>query len=172
MPIFQYDCSECYRTGDPILFLIAGPKCKSKNYFACKRSMKCISNDYLCDGRIQCGEGGEDEDFDLCKSRNAFAERANISCIEKYRPTNQPTRILATYCDTHIECQNSSLEEPLKCLPGSGKLQNKYNIHFLQLNYFSRMLRHPFIYQWKCFWVFWLSWPLSLYYTVSLVTLI
>ena len=120
--------------------------------------MQCIPNEYLCDGRVQCGEGGEDEDFDLCKSRNAFAKRAKISCIEKYRPNNQPTRILATYCDAHIECQNSTLDdpdepldEPFECLPNSGKLQNKYNIHFLQLNYFSRMLRHPFILHQKCF---------------------
>ena len=133
--------------------LIAGPKCISKHFFACKESMQCIHKDYVCDGRVQCGEAGEDEDFDLCKSRNAFAERANISCIEKYRPTNQPTRILATYCDAHIECQNSSLEEPVKCLPDSGKLQNKYNIHFLQTYYFSWMLRHPFILHRQSFWL-------------------
>ena len=112
--------------------------------------MQCIHNNYLCDGRVQCGEGGEDEDFDLCKSRNAFPERAKRECIEAYRPDNLPIKILATYCDAHIECQNRTLDdepldEPVECLPGSGKLQNKYNIHFLQLNYFSRMLRHPFI---------------------------
>ena len=132
--------------------LIAGPKCISKHFFACKESMQCIHKDYVCDGRVQCGEAGEDEDFDLCKSRNAFAKRANISCIEKYRPNNQPTRILATYCDAHIECQDRTLDdepldEPFECLPDSGKLRNKYNIHFLQLCYFSRMLRHPFIHQ-------------------------
>ena len=126
--------------------LIAGPKCISKDFFACKKSMQCIHNEYVCDGRVQCGEAGEDEDFDLCKSksRNAFPEGAKRECIEAYRPDSLPIKILATYCDTHIECQNSTLDEPVICLPDSGKLQNKYNIHFLQLYYFSRMLRHPF----------------------------
>ena len=114
-----------------LLFLIAGPKCKS-NYFACKESMQCIHNDYLCDGRVQCMKAGEDEDFQLCKYRNTFSKRATIPCIEKYRPNSLPIKILATMCDQHIACQNNE-DKPTKCNPGSGKLQKKYNIHFLQL---------------------------------------
>ena len=110
-----------------LLFLIAGPKCKS-NYFACKESMQCIHNDYLCDGRVHCMKAGEDEDFDLCKYRNVFAKGAMIPCIEKYRPNSLPIKILATHCDQHIECQNDT-DEPSSCNPSSGKLQNKYNIY-------------------------------------------
>ena len=124
-----------------LLFLIAGPKCKS-NYFACKESMQCIHNDYLCDGRVQCMKAGEDEDFHLCKYRNTFTKGATITCIEKYRPNILPIKIRATYCDQHIECQNNT-DEPDECNPGSGKLQNKYNIHFLQLYYSARLLRDP-----------------------------
>ena len=59
----------------------------------------------------------EDEDFDLCKSRGAFSERANLECIEAYRPKNPPIKILATSYDLHIECQNITDEAWL-----SGKL--------------------------------------------------
>ena len=117
-----------------LLFLIAGPKCKS-DYFACKESMQCIHNDYVCDGRVQCMKGGEDEAFHICKYRNTFVKEATIICNEKYRPNSLPIKIHATYCDQHIECQNNT-DEPTTCNPGSGKHHNnnKYNINFLQLS--------------------------------------
>ena len=135
-----------------ISFLIAGPRCMSKDFFACKKSMQCIPNEFVCDGRVQCGEGSEDENFDLCKSRKAFAKRAKIECIEEYRPNNQPTTILATNCDAHIECQNNKDESP-GCLPDSGKLQiNNFITPQECLGFLHILLRQSF----------WLSWPLPL----------
>ena len=72
-------------------------------YYHCKESRKCISNDYLCDGRKQCwsvevyqgtdGKAklavtntGDDEDLELCKSRKAFPKEASFPCNEANRP--------------------------------------------------------------------------------------
>jgi hypothetical protein len=113
-----------------IIFLITGkfPNCKPRS-FACNKTEQCISNAYVCDGRVHCAVNesyAEDEDFDLCQSKKkVFAEGASISCDEEYRPASAPIRINATFCDSHIECIDNK-DEPYHCLPNSGKLQNKY----------------------------------------------
>ena len=92
------------------MFLITGkfPNCK-EGAFSCNKSNHCIKDKYVCDGRVHCKVNesyAEDEDFNLCQSRGAFSEGANLECIEAYRPKNPPIKILATSYDLHIECQN------------------------------------------------------------------
>ena len=121
-----------------IVFTGTFPNC-TEGSFACNNTEQCIENEYVCDGRVHCkvnGSYADDEDFNLCQSRGAFSVGANHECIEAYRPDGLQIKINATYCDSHIECMNST-DESYSCLPNSGKLQNKYNILFLKLYYSS-----------------------------------
>ena len=128
----------CFHNYYVILFLITGvfPNCKNGS-FACNKSEVCILNKYVCDGRVHCAVNGsyaEDEDFNLCQSKDAFAEGASIPCNETFRPASAPIKINATFCDSHIECIDNE-DEPCYCLPSSGKLKNKYIIFFPQFHY-------------------------------------
>ena len=61
-------------------------RCPKKEYsFFCNKIQKCIGDEQVCDGRIQCFPGGEDENVDLCKSRGAFQREANFKCNETHR---------------------------------------------------------------------------------------
>ena len=97
-------------------------KCED-GYYKCKGTGTCISNEYLCDGRVQCWSpgktgvteteiqnavtNGDDEDLELCKSRKAFPAEANFPCNEANRPKESPTQILAIPCNLVGECQNN-----------------------------------------------------------------
>ena len=76
-------------------------------YYHCKESRKCISDEYLCDGRIQCWLVEDDEDLELCKSRKAFPKEASFPCNEANRPPKSPIQILAIPCNLVPECQNN-----------------------------------------------------------------
>ena len=93
-------------------------------YYHCKESRKCLSDEYVCDGRVQCWSversegtdgtirygkitGGDDEDLELCKSRKAFPKEASFPCNEANRPAESPIQILAIPCNLVPECENN-----------------------------------------------------------------
>ena len=60
--------------------------CPFKGYsFYCNETQACIGKEQVCDGRIQCFPGGEDEKVELCKSKGAFPKEANFICNETHR---------------------------------------------------------------------------------------
>ena len=97
--------------------------CKA-GYYNCKGTRKCISDELVCDGRVQCWSAeitgftdgvanyavtntGDDEDLELCKSREAFPKEANFPCNEANRPKDTPIQILAIPCNLVPECQKN-----------------------------------------------------------------
>ena len=102
--------------------------CKA-GYYHCKGTRTCISDELVCDGRVQCWSAeqtgvteteqgtkiqyavtnrrGDDEDLELCKSRKAFPEEASFPCNEANRPKERPIQILAIPCNLVPECQNN-----------------------------------------------------------------
>ena len=50
---------------------------------------------------------GDDEDLELCKSRQAFPTEASFPCNETNRPKESPIEILAIPCNLVPECQNN-----------------------------------------------------------------
>ena len=80
-------------------------ECPYDRPYLCKESHQCISDDFVCDGHMQCDKG-EDESLELCKKRNAFAKTATIECDAKSDgTTNLTLRILSFHCNGVTECQ-------------------------------------------------------------------
>lgn len=72
---------------------------------------KCISEDFICDGKKDCLEDGSDETIDLCRAKGKCAPNEfkchSGGCVPKTR-----------FCDGTIDCPNDGLgptDEPDKC---------------------------------------------------------
>ena len=97
------DCA----TYAPLLQNASKVTCSSKEEFYCSKSNSCVSESFVCDGSVNC-LNGEDEDFDLCKSKSAFSESATVECLEANRTFINIT-ILAIPCDGITGMYGSSI---------------------------------------------------------------
>lgn len=75
--------------------------------FKCNRSGKCVSKAALCDGKVQCPNGEDEENCDFRKSRrcpaNTFPCRSG-ECLPEYE-----------FCNAIISCRDGSDEPPHLC---------------------------------------------------------
>jgi Low-density lipoprotein receptor domain class A len=75
--------------------------------FKCHRSGKCVSKAALCDGKVQCPNGEDEENCDFRKSRrcpaNTFPCRSG-ECLPEYE-----------FCNAIISCRDGSDEPPHLC---------------------------------------------------------
>ena len=69
-----------------------------KSYFRCGEDNLCINVRFVCDGHRQC-PNGEDENIDLCRTKNVFPNAATVKCNETGRPNDSWVEIMAIRCD-------------------------------------------------------------------------
>ena len=75
--------------------------------FKCHKSGKCVSKAALCDGKIQCPHGEDEDNCDFRRSRrcpeNTFPCRSG-ECLPEYE-----------FCNAIISCRDGSDEPPHLC---------------------------------------------------------